>query len=124
MGSPQVLVVDDDRDIRECLRDVLIDAGYCVRIAAHGQAALDLLRQGDLPNVILLDLMMPVMDGMSFRSHQLRDPQLAAIPLVLVTASGRPPGELMAGAQVLHKPLRMKQLLDAVAQVCSPAKAA
>jgi CheY-like chemotaxis protein len=124
MGAPLVLVVDDDRDIRECLRDLLVEAGYQVQIAAHGRAALDLLHQGDRPAVILLDLMMPVMDGMTFRSHQLRDPQLASIPLVLVTASGRPAGELMAGAMVLHKPLRMKQLLDAVAQACLPAQAA
>jgi two-component system, chemotaxis family, chemotaxis protein CheY len=120
-----VLVVDDDRDIRECLRDLLMEAGYRVQIAAHGRAALELLAAAEeVPAVILLDLMMPVMDGMTFRAHQLGDPRLARIPLVLVTASGRPGGELMAGAQVLNKPLRMKQLLDTVTQSCQSAQAA
>jgi len=78
--SAPVLVVEDDRDVRESLVAVLEDAGYRVMSAADGRAALDLLRAGPRPAVILLDLMMPVMDGFEFRAEQVRDPSLADVP--------------------------------------------
>jgi CheY-like chemotaxis protein len=109
-----VLVVDDDRDIRDSLRELLLDAGYAAVAAENGRAALDRLRAGCRPALILLDLMMPVMDGLAFRSEQLADPALVTIPVVLITAAGRPATEDLGAVTVLHKPLRMRQVLAAI----------
>jgi len=84
-----VLVVDDDFDLRETLADVLQDEGFTVATAADGLAALDYLRAGNRPAVILLDWMMPRCDGAQFRAEQLSDAALAAIPVVLLTADTR-----------------------------------
>src|SRR5688500_17713436 len=84
----RVLVVEDDEGIREALCDLLATEGFDVTSAVHGADALEKLRgNGEKPNVILLDLMMPVMDGWAFRAEQRRDPALAAIPVVVITAS-------------------------------------
>jgi CheY-like chemotaxis protein len=113
-----VLVVDDDRDIRDSLKELLADAGYDVVAAENGKAALEVLRAGCRPSVILLDLMMPVMDGMAFRHEQLGDPSLVTIPVVLITAAGRPATDALRAVTVLHKPLRMRQVLAAVDEHC------
>jgi CheY-like chemotaxis protein len=84
-----VLVVDDDFDLRETLADVLQDEGFTVATAADGLAALDYLRAGNRPAVILLDWMMPHCDGAQFRAEQLSDTALAGIPVVLLTADTR-----------------------------------
>jgi CheY-like chemotaxis protein len=84
-----ILVVDDDFDLRETLSDLLEDEGFAVETAADGQAALEYLRAGHRPGLILLDWMMPRCDGATFRAEQLRDPTLAAIPVVLLTADER-----------------------------------
>ena len=68
----RILVVDDDRDIRESLRELLAEAGYAVAVAENGRVALERLRAGLRPGVILLDLMMPIMDGMTFRADHAR----------------------------------------------------
>ncbi len=82
-----VLVVDDDDDIRECLMGSLEDAGFRPLGAANGRRALDLLANPRaLPCVIVLDLMMPVMDGRAFREEQLRLTNIADIPVVLISA--------------------------------------
>jgi CheY-like chemotaxis protein len=80
-----ILVDDDDDDIREVLA-VLDEAGFRVMTAAHGREALEHLREDPQPDVILLDLMMPEMDGYQFRAEQQRDPALRAIPTLIVTA--------------------------------------
>src|SRR3954470_12387725 len=83
----RVLVVDDDPDIRESVRLVLEDEGYEVEEAADGAAALALLRAATTrPDVILLDLMMPVMNGWQFRAAQLADDDLADIPVIVLSA--------------------------------------
>lgn len=81
------MVVDDDPDIRDTLADVLEQQGFEVRVVANGHDALQLLRQDYRPSVILLDLMMPVMDGWLFRSLQRTDPDLANIPVVVISAA-------------------------------------
>lgn len=87
MNTRTILVVDDDQDIRDNLADLLLDEGYTVQVAGNGQEALDRLKaEGALPNMILLDLMMPVKDGFAFREEQERDVRLAAIPVVIMTA--------------------------------------
>lgn len=83
-----VLVVEDDHDIRGSLLDLLADEGIVAEAAEHGMAALALLRAGRVPKVILLDLMMPVMDGFAFRREQAKEAAWAEIPVVVMSADG------------------------------------
>jgi CheY-like chemotaxis protein len=108
------MIVDDDRDIRETLAEVLEDEGFLVVTAANGAEALDLLASAPLPNVILLDLMMPVMDGFEFRVAQKMAAELAPIPVVIITAGGAPPGGALEPTAVVRKPLNVPRLLDAI----------
>lgn len=111
-----VLIVDDDADIREMMELILRGEGHQVVTAADGGEALSLLAKGLLPNVVVLDLMMPGMNGWDFRSRMLSDPRMAAIPTVVVTgdqtASRRSP-ELKA--TILSKPFSVDDLLGAIA---------
>ncbi len=115
--TSSILIVDDDDDIRQTLRDVLEDEGYAVVEAKNGQEALDQLRQAQKVCVVLLDLMMPVMDGWEFRQEQLSDPAISNVPVVVITASGRANGSL-GGVDILRKPLRVETILEAVAARC------
>ena len=110
MSGAQVLLVDDDADIRRALGEILEDQGYSVTAAANGQEALDVLQRGSRPAVILLDLMMPVMDGYQFLAHHTADPRFAAIPVVVITA-GATVAENIAAQRVMHKPLRVDKLM-------------
>jgi len=86
MAGP-ILVVDDDRDIRDSLVEVLGEHGYPVIGAGNGVEALEILRtSAPPPSLILLDLMMPVMDGREFRERQLENPALADIPVIVISA--------------------------------------
>ena len=112
MGSAEILVVDDDRGIRETLGDVLRDEGYRVELARDGNEALSMLRAGDAPELILLDLSMPGMSGAEFRRAQLDDLRLAAIPVVVLSADERNPLPDVAGW--LRKPVDLHELLATV----------
>ena len=116
--EPLVMVVDDDDDIRETLAGLLEDEGYRVVSFPHGREALDALQGGLAPRVILLDLMMPVMDGAEFRRAQLADPALAAIPVILITAAGLEPIRRADYSEVLRKPLKIDRVLQVVAEYC------
>jgi CheY-like chemotaxis protein len=83
------MVVDDDEAIRRTIAEVLSEEGYAVKEAANGREALDLLRAGTRPCLLLLDLMMPVLDGWGFRQEQERDPEIASVPVVIVTRPSR-----------------------------------
>jgi CheY-like chemotaxis protein len=115
-----VLVVDDDDEIRRIICELLQETGHAARAAAHGQEALALLRAGARPCLILLDLMMPVMDGEVFRAMQQEDPELADIPVVIMTAAGRDWAEAVPAQGLLHKPLKFDAVLQAVKQFCAP----
>ncbi len=118
----RVLVVDDDADIREGLRDILEDEGHDVAEARNGQDALARLRAlVPAPDLILLDLMMPVMDGLEFRRQQLLDPALAGIPVVVLSADGHVDvgSTLLAATQRLRKPIPLDQLLALVERYSS-----
>jgi len=81
--STPILVVEDDPDARETMAIILETEGYTVRTAADGEEALDRLRDPDRPGLVLLDLMLPVMDGFEFRVRQMEDPALASIPVIV-----------------------------------------
>src|SRR5215471_6101727 len=114
-----ILVVDDDPDIRESLREVLEDEGYAVSCVGNGREALDYLKTPSSPRpcVILLDLMMPVMDGWQFRREQKQDPTIADIPLVVITATGKRP-VLIDAAELVMKPLDLARLFEAIERYC------
>lgn len=114
-----VLVVDDDPDIREILQDLLECYGYRVTTAENGADALDKLRAGEEPCLILLDLMMPIMDGIEFRDEQRRDPALAEIPVVMVSAGGDVAAKAAAaGVEGFTKPVDMDVLLSTIRRFC------
>jgi excisionase family DNA binding protein len=107
-----VLVIDDDDLVRDALGDFLSDEGYGSLLASDGGEALKLLASiSPRPSLIILDLKMPNVDGWQFREQQGRDPSLASIPLIVVTAV---PNASMNGATVLRKPLHLDQLANAI----------
>ena len=115
-----VMIVDDDNDIRESLADALTEEGYLVVQARHGAEALEHLRAAQaLPAVILLDLMMPVMDGAEFRERQRHDPHLSTVPVVLITAgvTAKSQAESMDVAACVIKPVKLATLIDTITSV-------
>jgi CheY-like chemotaxis protein len=117
----RVLVIEDEDVIRESLLEFLQDSGYDAVGAVHGQDALDKLADGKpAPCVILLDLMMPVMDGQAFREEQLKRADLSRIPVVVISAYQ----DLMKRARSLNavghlnKPLHLRKLLEVVREHC------
>ena len=115
-----VLVVDDDPAIRMLLGEMLQADGYQAQVAQNGCEALDLLDQWQ-PDLILLDLMMPVMDGWTFRQRQLTLRDAAAIPVVVLSAAHDAPrqGAALQAAAVVAKPFEVNELLDTVGRLVS-----
>lgn len=116
-AEPTVLVVDDDRDIRETIRLILDSNGYRTLGASNGKEGLLLLGRNAAIGLILLDMMMPVMDGRRFRDAQLGEPSLAVIPVVLITGDGNALDKAAALGVAGHltKPLDIDDLLKVVA---------
>ena len=120
-GPRALCVVDDDADIREVLSDVLTFAGYEVIVAGDGQSALDRLRARETGcGLILLDLMMPRMNGWEFRRRQLADPALASIPVMLLTGAGTAAKAIdeLRVEMTIEKPFDLDALLASVAHYC------
>ena len=115
-----VLVVDDDVEIRETIRDVLEEEGYRVELASNGAEALAHLRaQADdaHPSLVLLDLMMPEMNGWQFCEEQRRDPRLSSIPVLVISAASVDAKKgSIAGYAFLKKPIELARLLESVAK--------
>jgi CheY-like chemotaxis protein len=129
MNAPQtrrrLLVVEDDRDVRETLLRILGDVGYEARGAADGLAALDELRRGEpYPALMLLDLRMPRMDGQRLQQEIARDPVLAdaLIPIIVFSADARRPDDWGSPGAVamLAKPVRLERLLAVIESVVGP----
>jgi CheY-like chemotaxis protein len=120
-----VLVVEDDRDVREAITDVLVDSDYEALGVCNGAEALERLRAAPVrPCVILLDIMMPTMDGWQFRSEQQRDASMKDIPVVVLSA-GADASDVaakMEAAGYLKKPVALEQLLGVVNQFCGSEK--
>jgi CheY-like chemotaxis protein len=120
MTKATVMVVDDDQDIREILTEVLSDAGYDVVPSTDGSDALTKLRDAT-PSLILLDLNMPIMDGVEFRQMQRKDPAKAKIPTVVMSAV-HGMNERIANLAVdgaLAKPVNLKDLMQVVERYCA-----
>lgn len=118
-----ILVVDDDDSIRWLVTEILEDVGYQVVSARNGREALSFLRDVDeLPSLILLDLMMPVMDGAQFRSAQLRDPLLHHIPVIVLSAGKcATQAEALKADGFIPKPFDVSRLVEAVLKYAIPA---
>jgi CheY-like chemotaxis protein len=115
-----VLVVDDDRDIRETMRELLEGEGWTVSVAKNGVEALERMR-ADRPGLVLLDLFMPVMDGAEVCVQRNADPELSKIPVVVISAA---PGldqrlQELSITGHLEKPLRIDDLFATVARYCA-----
>ena len=118
-----VLVVEDDPEIRGSLIDVLECEGFQVLAVANGREALALLRgpAGASVSVVLLDLMMPVMGGQEFRARQLADRDLAALPVVVMTAADHADLDALRPDGVLRKPFHTERLVDTLLPFATPA---
>jgi CheY-like chemotaxis protein len=115
-----ILLVEDDPDFQAVLQTALEGEGYHVIAAAHGREAMERLRHSPGCGLIVLDLRMPVMDGYQFRAEQMRDPTLAGIPVVVLSAEGdatRRAAELGA-VEVMQKPVDFDRLLAILARYC------
>ena len=114
-----VLVVDDDRDIRETLAEILVDEGYEVHTARNGLEGLTLVAS-EQPGLVLLDMFMPVMDGAEFRRQQLRDPAIAEVPVVVISAAAGLERKVapLALAGWLEKPIHIDALFAIVGRYC------
>jgi CheY-like chemotaxis protein len=118
-ASARVLVVEDDTDIRETVAELLVEEGYEVQTAMSGLDALEWLRDGEaLPDVVLLDLMMPIMDGWTFYDHLQREDRWAALPIVVISADANvhEKAARLRPVACLRKPVGIDELLAVVAR--------
>jgi CheY-like chemotaxis protein len=114
-----VLVVDDDKDIRETLQELIEDEGYEVLSARNGLEALERIQERR-PGLVVLDLFMPGMDGAEFRRRQLADPRVSDVPVVVISAAAGLEERVaaMRPAAHLEKPIRLEDLLRLVERFC------
>jgi CheY-like chemotaxis protein len=117
-----VLIVEDDADLREMMAQLLTLEGYQIETVANGREALEYLNDAPRPDVILLDLMMPIMDGWEFRRRQQNDPALADVPVIVLTAldQAQARADDLNGVDFLKKPLDFDRLLELVRRRCRP----
>jgi CheY-like chemotaxis protein len=114
-----VLLAEDDDDLRDALADTLEDAGYTTAAFANGQDALEWLQGTSRPpSLVLLDLRMPIMDGWQFRERQIKEPAIAGVPVVLLSAMSDTVKS--DGVEHLKKPIQSGELLAVVARYCGP----
>ncbi len=120
MSQPTILIVEDDADTRDMIGRFLELEGYAVETAANGRQALDRLDAGARACVILLDLMMPVMDGWEFRRIQVSHSTLSKIPVIVFSAAGRDRMSQIDANEYLSKPVDLDELLDRISRYCRP----
>src|SRR5262245_2049838 len=119
-----ILIVEDDPDIRESFRDVLEDDGYTVETARNGREGLDKLGSAQAPCLILLDLLMPVMNGIEFLAALSRSGNIASPPVVIVSAHNHLKEKTEGAVAFLKKPVELDTLLRTVRQYCGPSAVA
>jgi len=120
LAGRRVVVVDDDGELCDAFEDVLRDAGHDVVCFSNGERALKYLRIARRPDVVLLDLSMPVMDGREFIREFEKREELAGVPVLMITASQAADGYPVPAERVIHKPFRVPSLLGLIASVTSP----
>ena len=113
-----VAIIEDDAEFRNMLRELLEEEKYRVVALSNGAEALEKLRGDVLPNVILLDVSMPVMDGFDFLRYRNEDPQLAAVPVVLVTNAKPHERPTIGVNDVVRKPIDIDEILFAIKRYC------
>lgn len=116
--TKRILVVEDDTSIRELLVELLESEGYVVASAVNGLEGLKYLQSNQNPNLILIDLMMPVMDGYSFRTEQLKNPTWSKIPTIVMSAEANAKEKMknFSITAFLSKPVELETILKTVAQ--------
>ncbi|HEX9401416.1 MAG TPA: response regulator [Anaeromyxobacter sp.] len=117
----RILLVEDDSALRSALAELLVERGFEVACAGDGREALAALC-GPVPSIILLDLAMPVMDGWAFRAEQRRDPRLAGIPTVVLSATPAADAHALDGFEpdaALSKPFDFDRLVETVHRLCA-----
>ena len=120
-----ILVVEDDSTLRNAMGDLLGEEGMSATGAENGQVGLDLLRAGARPCLVLLDLQMPLVDGLTFRRRQLEDPRIAGIPVVVMTGQRGKAREAkrLGVALTMSKPIAPSRVVGVVERYCAHAKA-
>jgi CheY-like chemotaxis protein len=113
-----VLIVEDDADLRDMMAQLLNLEGFNAATVANGREALEYLRESDRPDVILLDLMMPVMDGWEFRRRQQADPSVSGVPVIVLSALDPTRAADVNANAFLKKPLDFDRLLALVRSYC------
>jgi CheY-like chemotaxis protein len=113
-----VLIVEDDEDLRDMMAQMLTIEGFHTSTVANGREALAYLRAAPKPDVILLDLMMPVMDGWEFRRQQQADPEIAGVPVIVLSALDAARAATVDASAFLKKPLDFDRLLELVRSHC------
>lgn len=116
MTQKTILIVEDEADIRESLRDAFEDAGYSVRCAANGREGLAALQGPEQPCAVVLDLIMPVMSGNELYEVMQADPRMAAIPVIVSTSD---PSRAPSGVLLLKKPVNLQMMLTTIGRLCS-----
>lgn len=115
-GGCTVLVVDDEYDLVQTLRDVFTDEGFNVRTVSNGRDALIYLREAAVkPCLVILDLILPILDGNAVYAIMKADPELASVPILVSTSD---PSRAPAGAEVMRKPISLESLLTHVEHYC------
>jgi CheY-like chemotaxis protein len=117
VDRPTLLVVDDDPDIRMLLYELFGKAGYSVEVANDGAAAILFLEHNEAPDAIVLDLLMPGIVGSSVLAYLSSQPELANVPVAIVSSS---PHLAPAGYALFKKPLQFAPLLEFVRKACGP----
>ena len=114
---PSVLLVEDDAEVRSSVAEILELEGFAVDTAIHGQQALDKLRAGAAPCVLLLDLMMPVMNGLELLEHLHKEAELRTPPVIVLSANRGYEAEDLGVAAIVRKPFDVDALVGNIARV-------
>jgi len=122
-GPGRVLVIDDDEGVRTVMRRQLQHAGFDVVAAASGREGLAMMRADSSIRLVLLDMIMPGMDGWGVREQQLEDPALADVPVIILTGAPLPTlvHDQLRAADYILKPVGREHLISVVSNYCQPA---
>jgi CheY-like chemotaxis protein len=114
-----ILFIDDNEALQEAFVWCMEDKGYSIIPVSNGQEALDLMEKNPLPMLIILDMMMPIMDGFTFREHQQRNDLLKQIPTIILSAQQKINIELHANETFFYKPFNFHDLYNKISDSCT-----